>query len=905
MSSISTLLQALPKISQSRMIGSGYGVWLVWSGTLNTAVPHTLKDYGAIPLVQGEGQALWLAPTPEIFRALARLQIWARLNPMPLFCQVVPVTVLVGYDLTLSMALPSELGKQIVDAPKEFEVWVHPRLSEVLQRISGLNAQQKGAMAGLANVDWRLFDTDEGLDYETLMNWFFVIKPVGRMGEKDSIMGWRAWADEIKKLFGRLNIKYLVGTREEVLIFSLKGLRSIRSLIAELLKLIAEIKSQPERSYWPCVMAAVDQKGKQFTEEVTHKFNLDWNKLTPDLPHLSYRDAFMLGEGFKVNEARYGGDESLESWCNVCLAADAGEKSKSAAEIVLPRKLMISRNESECFYCGFRSHKAGECPSRWLTEPCPGVWNALARLDIKEFPKGMRKLDDALDEKETLESLTGLLGSDKKVENLMARAMFEINSATQFRILDRVWRSRGKEWPAGLKQLVPEEGQFVNEAMESFKARDYERTAALLKQMRMKYVRSYIPSSLQGFLAMETGDYHQARFYWQEAERLSYTPLQQGFFLYLQARSYEVEGEYKDAATLYKRAYTTSSKWLETLYRCGVCMVKLGFTGQAIDMFNDLWQQDPNYFNRALIDPELDRGRAHVLSAMWDRWAAAEAEVEAERERVDKLDAEIEQRFSEEHEFYEPAKASLELMKGLAKLNNFVAFRELVRELAIFDDKLSRQVEQDIKHMQSKVEFLVERLKDVQQEASWFPFPKLLREFNRDFNYCVEKINWVNHQHIKAADNFRQAARFLVEVEERLSSLQSRLVTLRIIRDSTLFVLMLGRSFIWFEVIGLGLGLIGLPLAIYFTRAVQNVWLVDVIREQQWEFQKGLILILSVLALVVSLLKTAISFERRKRELFERPDDDQNTGKGSGKGNRPQKRKAQQGKGKNTAGRKA
>lgn len=881
MSSISSLLQALPKISQSRMIGSGFGVWLVWGGALNTAVPHTLKDYGAIPMAQAEGQALWLAPTPEIFRALARLQIWSRLNPMPLFCQVMPVTVMVGYDLALSMAPPSELGKQNVDPPKEFEVWVHPRLGDAVQRISGLTLQQKGAMAGLAGGDWRLFDADEGLDYETFLNWFFVIKPVGRMGDKDSIMGWRAWADEVKKLFTRQNIKYLVGTREEVLIFALKGLRSMRALIAELLKLIDEAKDQSAGPYWPCVMAAVSQKGKQFTEEITHKFNLDWNKLTPDLPHMSYRDAFMLGEGFKVNEARYGGDESLDSWCNVGLAADAGTKAKSAAEILLPRKMLISLNEQECFYCGLRSHASGECPSRGLTELRPRVWNALARVDVTDFPKGMRKLDETLDEKNTLSSLAAVLGSEKNLENLMACAMFEINSAVQFRTLERIWRSRGKEWPSGLNQLGPDEGEFVGEAMEALQARDYERTGALLKQIRLKYARSYIPPSLQGYLAMESGDQHQARFYWQEAERLSYTPLQQGYFIFLQARSLEVEGEYKEAATLYRRAYMTSPKWQDTLYRGGVCMVKLGFTGQAIDMFNDLWEQDPNFFNQALIDPELDRGRTHVLSAMWDRWADAELRVGEARERVEKLDAEIEQRFSEDHEFYEPAKQALERMKGLAKLNNFVAFMQLIGEVELFDAKLSRQIETDVKRMQSKVEFLVERLKDVQQEASWFPFPKLLREFNHDFNYCVEKINWVNHQRIKAADNFRQAARFLSEVEERLGDLQKRLVTLRIVRDFTLFILMLGRSFIWLEVVGLGLGLVGLPLAVYLTRAMQNVWIVDMIRNQQWEFQKGLILILSVLALVLSLLKTAISFERRKKELFERPDAAEEAGGGS------------------------
>jgi hypothetical protein len=72
------------------------------------------------------------------------------------------------------------------------------------------------------------------------------------------------------------------------------------------------------------------------------------------------------------------------------------------------------------------------------------------------------------------------------------------------------------------------------------------------------------------------------------------------------------------------------------------------------------------------------------------------------------------------------------------------------------------------------------------------------------------------------------------------------------------------------EVIGLGLALVGIPTLIYFTRGVENVWLLDIIREKQWEFQKGLILILSVTALTLAAIKSAFSFEKRKRELFER-----------------------------------
>jgi hypothetical protein len=188
----------------------------------------------------------------------------------------------------------------------------------------------------------------------------------------------------------------------------------------------------------------------------------------------------------------------------------------------------------------------------------------------------------------------------------------------------------------------------------------------------------------------------------------------------------------------------------------------------------------------------------------------------------------------------------------------------------MFKKKLDRQVVRDVKRMQNKTEYLVERLKDIQKEASWFPFPKLLKDFNNDFNYCVEKMNWIMHQHIKGAEKFRQARTYLQEIEDRLDTLRSRLVTLRIIRDSTLFALMLGRTFIWLEVVGLGLALLGIPLIVYFTKGMESFWLLDLIREKEWEFQKGLILILSIGAFALAALKSALTFEKRKRELFQR-----------------------------------
>ena len=115
---------------------------------------------------------------------------------------------------------------------------------------------------------------------------------------------------------------------------------------------------------------------------------------------------------------------------------------------------------------------------------------------------------------------------------------------------------------------------------------------------------------------------------------------------------------------------------------------------------------------------------------------------------------------------------------------------------------------------------------------------------------------------------------YVGEVEDHIDSLQSRLVTLRIIRDSTLFILMLGRNFIWLELIGLGILLVGLPALIYFTQGIQGNYILDMINDekQRWEICKGLVIILSIVCVAASAVKSALSFEKRKRRLFEQLD---------------------------------
>lgn len=875
MQNISKLLETLPVISQSRLVASGFGIWVVWKGDLHGVVDNTLQEFGALCVAREGEQALWYCNTVEVFRAIARLQVWARVNPMPVFCQLVPLTFLAGYNLEFSVSLSVELDRQRVAPPNDFEVVVHPGLKDRIQSVAGLSTEPAGSMDGLANVKWLRLVADQGLDYESMLRWYFIIKPLGRMSDKESIVGWRDFSTDIIELLQRLGLKYISDVKEGALFLPLDNFRLLKSFCTEIVNLIRCNKEASDKKYWPVVMAAVPQGDLHFTADLPRKVGLDWNRLTPDYPHVRFMDGFLLSSWFRMNEARYGaGPVSLDSWCTLSLRDAEGSGGYGTMQVALPNALVASDGGGECFYCGLKNHKASQCPSRKIATPQPQVWRLLAKADFNDFSDGFASLDTDLSKEDFVSGILKVMESRDDLESLLARAVFEINVPVQLRTLKLVWRCRSKEWDGAFKQLAPQEGDYIWEALDCLEKGDMDNSERFLKDAQIKYPRSYQPQSLWGYWYLERGDTTQAMFHWQEAERMSYTPLQQGCMAFLQARLMEVEGDYKDAINTYKRVNTLAPSWLQPIYRQAVCMVKMGFTGQAMDTLFDLVDRDPNYFNRILVDPELDRGRVQLLSAMWEKWNEAEKSVETTRKQVEDLTDDISRRFNETHPYFEAANEELDRLRGFGRTNNYVAYHHLLQGTEKFRNGLDDEVRREVKRINANIGHLTERVRGIQREAAWFPFPKLLREFNKEFNYCVDKINWIRTQRLQDADNFRKSLRFSDEIEEHIDSLQGRLVTLRIIRDATLFILMLGRSFIWLELIGLGILLVALPSLIYFTQGVEGNIILDTIKDpsQRWEISKGLVIILSILCVSTAAIKSALTFDKRKRELFDQID---------------------------------
>jgi len=868
MYTLSTLLERLPSVAQARLISSGYGLWLVWSGSFNNAVGHTLRDHGLVQLAEDPCQSVWVSFSPEVFRALAKLQIWAKLDPLPLFCQVFPLTALVGYDMNLSVSIPREIARQQASVSEDLEVLVHPKLQEGVKGIHGLSFGNPVSMQGLSSLGWVSLASDQGLDYTSPANWYGIIKPLGRLGEREAIAGWRAFFSEVQKVFQRLGIKFLSDDAEGFVIFPLDNYRQMRLYCTEISTLLAELKTT-QRAYWPCVFAMSEQRGMSFSMDLPHRFGLDWNRLTPDFLHMRYRDGYALYDTFKVNELSYGGDqESLESWCNVSIRQGEGQGGQGTIEMPLPRR-WLGGSAKPCFYCGLTNHSAAQCPSKNLPPFRGEVWQELGRKNLGDMAQAFKNIDEASEPGKFQAQVGALLKGTDSVDAILVRAMFAIGSPYQPGLLPILPRIKNREWPVEAAQLNPEEPWPLADSFASLLAGDLEKTKESLRAVSAKSGRSFEAACLEGFVALESEDHHMAQFYWQEAGRIGQSNIQQGYVQFLHARLREIAGEFREALNLYRQVLTGSSKWLEPTYREGVCMVKMGFTGQSLDIFADLVAREPTFFNRILVDTEIDRGRVHVLSGLWDSWSDSQVQAKAVGLKVASLLKELPQWFEEDHPFRKPAQGHLERMNALANTENYVAFREVGRGMDGFTLEMQKQIDEEIKRIKERVVDYAQRLRDVQYEAGWFPFPKLLRDFNHDFNFCVKRINWIMTHQLRRAESFRTARRYMPEIDESLIALSKRLTSLRIVRDSTLFTMILGKNFIWIEVVGLALALLTIPVLLFYSSKVANNWIIDGILAQKWAFQKGLLFLVTLFALGFASLLSVMSFEKKKRQLFE------------------------------------
>lgn len=861
------LLKSLPSVSSPRLILSGFGTWIVWDKQANTTIYQTLLRFGGQKIIEQQQQSLWFFQNSQVFPALARLQIWAQIHPEPVTIQVLPAKIILGETVReLSISLLQPLTEQKTGPGQTFQVWVHPDLAKQASAFPGLSVQEAPLPFGMAPVAWHLFQADPNFSLDAELNWLFFVKPMqdsGGVPNENFYQRWKQLYLSLKSILDRLGIRYIY--QENLLFFKIEGLSLLATWCREILKTISHAKSENQKAYCPCLFMGINQNGLAFTDELPKKVTLNWNRLAPDMPHIPLSAALLLRNEFDIIFLDSAGTLSLESPCQITLAASPAEPEKHA--LIFPTSTALSSgNKNQCFYCGLKNHAPPECPSRHLFNWDPGIWDKISMLDFKDMAQAVKALDKRM-EGVSLAAVPDFLLAEAP-ENIFARAVFEINTPVQHRMLRLVWRSKGKDLPNGLRQLSPPEGDFIWAALENFRSGNASHAERMMQQAILRTPKNYQPHVLLGFIALEAGNAHKAEIHWNEAQRLCYTPLQHAYLLFLKGRLKEIQNAYDQAHGLYREAQGSCPKWLEPRYRQAVCMAKKGFLDQAWSIFSGLLAEEAHIFNRLLIDTELDLGRPFLLASLAGPWNVARQSAHKEQTEVEELSKTIDMWFEPEDAFYRDTMERLNHLKKEGPVDNYVSFTKVIQVVHRLRKKTEQEIAEAVANTKILIHNNIEKLRLIQEEIAGFPFPSIIRRITGDINKCVRLLQSIIKTDLHTGEKYKHARRELREAETILKRLHSRLRSIKIMRDGSLFFLFLGKNFLWMALIGLIASAVLVPVLLHSLQKANVAWAIEWTTSQRWQVQRAVSTIIIIVSGSIATIWTSLRFEKQKQKYF-------------------------------------
>lgn len=866
MPQLSHLMARLPECKNVNMSTMGHVLWLAWDGSLPPAVSQTMLNYGGMQVLDGNNQAVWFFFTDDVFLALARLSVWGHFNALPISIELFPGRLQLGTKREVSLVVDAIFLAQEMHPGENLDIFIHPKSREGVGALPGITFETARLRQGMASAAWESPVVDRRLPYSSTQSFFVVLHPLGNPLDKGFQNGWAAMFRRLEEIFRKHKLKSMV--HENFVLVSADNLLMLRTFLAEYLGAFNKETNGPD-GCWPCICVVADRKNLNFNADLPRKIGLNWDSLMPDFPYVSYRNAYLLGEGFVIRDLNFRGNQSgMDSWCNVIL----NENSVSARSIPLVMSAQLAQSESVeqgCFYCGLQNHSAVECPTRNAL-PSNGQAQAdLSVLGLDDINEAFRTIEITLARK-GVSGFNKLLDTENNPSNLL-QAIFDINAYSQLRNVAHTWLYRLREPEPGeeeplrddspawelidkLKKIGPDDlGAFDREIAEIIKRHQ--------RDPRLRMIRA--------FAAMERGDSKLALAMFREAAAITPYPALQAWNEYLQGRVFEETGQYAEAAAMYAGVLRVMPNWKDVAYRGIVCRVKMGFAEQVLGQITSMIASDPEYFNRFLIDPALERGRLLILSTLHDLWEEAQQKAAGERSAVQALGHKLAAWFPDDHPVQGILGQKIRRLEVFGAVDNYMAFFQMMRHWPQLEKELDDSIQREVEDLRNRYKAYLDVLEEIRDEASWFPFPNALKDFSADFNSAAGLINWAFQSNFNESETFKKAQNSLGKLDGLLHNLKKRLKFLRTVRDGTLFGLTMTRTFLWVEITGLLICFLGIPAIVLFGENFGMGWLKYLIGENQWSIQKVLVVIVTILAIGLAALRSTLVFDRKREKLLE------------------------------------
>ena len=238
------------------------------------------------------------------------------------------------------------------------EVWVHPKSREGRNALPGISFESRPGRQGMASVDWAMPVVDVRMPYSFTQAWFAILHPLGSPLDKAFQSGWSSMFKRVEALLQKHKIKSIV--HETFVMVAVDNLLMLRTFLRDYLRSFDKEHNEPG-TYWPCVCVVADRNNLNFNIDLPKKIGLQWDNLMPDFPYISYRNAYLLGDGFTVRDLRFTGEQaSMDSWCNVLL--DENSISARSIPLLMAGRLTAGSSGAAAFIAAFPAIRRRSAP---------------------------------------------------------------------------------------------------------------------------------------------------------------------------------------------------------------------------------------------------------------------------------------------------------------------------------------------------------------------------------------------------------------------------------------------------------------------------------------------------------------------------------------------------------------
>lgn len=856
---IQELIKKLPAADQPRLVSNGFVCWLVYDQPLSDSFFQSLADLGGWSVAQDDHQCLWFFPNLQLLPGLSQLHNWHRVHSLATTIVVFEASLMIDEHLQQSLRLPPDLASACAPAPRTLAIYIREKLRSQSQNITSVVFKPTQPPQGLGGQWFTLEASDQDTKVQT-QHWLWLIRPQKSREDKTFIKGWQNYAQVLQGLFHELKITYLQG-EDHSLILKITQVRIMEQLTLRLLALLAD--NPP----WPCQYLALEMGHHAFSPDLPSKIAHLFDPLEFNALYFSLSTIFQMANPqiIPVDSRISLHSSKITDLFQVQWHQDLDHQPGGTLNIFLPATL-VTGEHGPCFYCGLSSHGPDVCPSRILEAGNVKVTalSRLAHMDMDNLGEILEQIDQKI-KNNTLQNLSTLLSAQNDLGVVVA-SFFEVKMLGQLRMATMVWRAQGKEWPHGLSQLRAQRDEYLWDALDALRLGQSQRAKEYLDLFRLKSPQNYQGPMLYGFLAMERGELQRADGFWEEAESLTYTGLQRSYVQFLRARLWEIQNNLPRAMDLYGQAYRYSPGLSQARYGQAVCMIKSGqlYTAQAI--MRELIDQDPDYFSKILLDPELEPGRSLLLSLLWTMNHELQIQAQDILGSADHLPDLLAQWLPEEHPDYQNFLKRIENLQSYSQINNYVAMACLVRGTIHIRNDIQTRVKKDIQKLSTQRRKIEKRLREIHHQVSWFPFPSLLKGFTKAFKACKQTLGSLTDLDLYRPKKFRQAHQIMAQAQALLTKVEKKLTIIQGIRNAILYLFLFARYFFIYELLALVLS-----VAVFLGLSYLDWGATTITRhgeQNKFVIFHMLLIVLSFLAAAITAVQTTTRFEKYKNKIL-------------------------------------